>query len=92
MIEDIQLLPESWEARVYDQVVQFTPNQFRLLELLLKSRGQVVTRALIEEYLWPEKGSQSNNTEVLVYNLRRKLKRAGWQGIQSIIHNGYRIL
>ena len=91
-MNDIQLLPTSWEVKINDQTVRLTPNEFRLLELLVKTRGQVVTRTLITDWLWPEKGDTSNSIEVLVYNVRRKLKRAGWTGIQTIPLNGYRIL
>ncbi len=51
-----------------------TGNEFKLLSLLMRRPGQMIGKARIEEELHGWDGeAESNNVEVTVYNLRRKL-------------------
>ena len=57
-----------------ETLLQLTPREFSLLELLAVHRGQVVTRTQIYEKLFDEnEDSLSNLVDVHVSNLRRKL-------------------
>ncbi len=56
------------------QRLDLTPKEFSLLELLLRHRGQVVTRTSIVESIWDMNfDSFSNVVEVLVNRLRKKV-------------------
>lgn len=51
-----------------------TANEFKLLSLLMMRPGQMISKARIEEALHGWEGdAESNNAEVTIYNLRRKL-------------------
>ena len=57
-----------------ETLLQLTPREFSLLELLALHRGKVVTRTQIYEKLFDESDdSLSNLVDVHVSNLRRKL-------------------
>ena len=51
-----------------------TSNEFKLLTLLMRRPGQMISKARIEEELHGWDGeAESNNVEVTIYNLRKKL-------------------
>lgn len=69
-------------ARVDDTVLTLTPKEYALLELLVRRKGHVMSRAVIFEQLY-ESDSASSDTviEVLMSTLRAKLARAGLQDL-----------
>lgn len=61
-----------------DQKVDLTKNEFRILQLLLESRGKVVSRDEIIQRLWENEDFIDDNTlTVNVTRLRKKLEDAG---------------
>jgi DNA-binding response OmpR family regulator len=55
-------------------VVQLTPTEFKLLELLMRNVGRVVTRQMLIERLWGgEHDVESNTLDAFVKSLRQKL-------------------
>jgi len=55
-------------------VVQLTPTEFKLLELLMRNVGRVVTRQMLIERLWgSEHDVESNTLDAFVKSLRQKL-------------------
>ena len=65
-------------ARVDATLLTLTPKEYALLELLVRRRGHVMSRAVIFEQLY-ESDSEASDTviEVLMSTLRAKLARAG---------------
>jgi len=65
-------------ARVDDTVLTLTPKEYALLDLLVRRKGHVMSRAVIFEQLY-ESDSMASDTviEVLMSTLRAKLCRAG---------------
>ena len=62
-------------ARASDGEVRLTPTEWQLLEVLVRSRGRLVThRQLLQEVWGPEYGTESNYLRVYVAQLRRKLE------------------
>ena len=58
------------------QPVALTSREFRVLEFLLRHRGEVVTRTQLAEHCWDENfDSFSNVIDVTVYHLREKVDR-----------------
>ena len=51
-----------------EQDVELTPTEFRLLELLMRHTGQVVTRPMMCEQVWPAEGEGTRNA-VNVYSI-----------------------
>ncbi|HXE65769.1 MAG TPA: response regulator transcription factor [Rhodanobacteraceae bacterium] len=63
-------------------MLQLTPREFALLELLLRHRGRVFTRAAILERIAGSGSEASDRSiEVVVFSLRRKLVDAGCEGL-----------
>ena len=65
-------------ARVGDTVLALTPKEYALLELLVRRKGHVLSRAAIFEQLYESDSAASDTViEVLMSTLRAKLARAG---------------
>ena len=68
------------------------PKEAALLELLMRHRGQVLTRAQIMARLWGYEGDILENTlETYVSKLRQRLEREGCPAIQTVRGIGYRL-
>jgi two-component system, OmpR family, response regulator len=56
------------------ELVQLTPREYALVELMVMHRGKLVTRTMIYEHLFDEEDdSLSNLVDVHVANVRKKL-------------------
>lgn len=76
-------------ARLEGQTVSLPAKEFRVLKLLMERAGRFVTKRDIEYALYSaEAGVESNTTEVIIYNLRKKL---GAELITSMRGVGYMI-
>jgi two-component system copper resistance phosphate regulon response regulator CusR len=65
-------------ARIDDTVVTLTPKEYALLELLVRRKGHVMSRAAIFQQLYESDSTASDTViEVLMSTLRAKLSRAG---------------
>lgn len=65
-------------ARVDDAVLTLTPKEYALLELLVRRKGHVMSRAVIFQQLYESDSTASDTViEVLMSTLRAKLARAG---------------
>ena len=65
-------------ARVDGTVLTLTPKEYALLELLVRRKGHVLSRAAIFEQLYESDSTASDTViEVLMSTLRAKLARAG---------------
>ena len=61
-----------------DEKIQLSKNEFRILTILLKSKGKVVSREKLMEALWETDSFVDENTlSVNVGRLRKKLDAAG---------------
>jgi two-component system copper resistance phosphate regulon response regulator CusR len=65
-------------ARVDEEVLPLTPKEYALLELLIRRRGHVMSRAQIFEQLYASDSDVGDSViEVLMSTLRTKLARTG---------------
>ena len=56
--------------------INLTPKEFSVLELLLRSKGEVVTRTMIIEHVWDYNfDGMSNIVDVFVASLRKKVDK-----------------
>ncbi|MGH8234884.1 MAG: response regulator transcription factor [Rhodanobacteraceae bacterium] len=63
-------------------ILNLTPREFALLELLLRHRGHVFARtAILERIAGSASEASDRSIEVLVFGLRRKLDDAGCEGL-----------
>ncbi|MCA9322901.1 MAG: response regulator transcription factor [Planctomycetes bacterium] len=75
-LADLELDPSARSVSRQGRTIALGNLEFRLLELLLRRQGEVLSKARIAAALWDdEMGPESNVLEVLVSNLRRKIDR-----------------
>ena len=74
------------------KTVDLTAFEYRLLEFLMRRKGEVVTKSELADYLYPHDDDRDSNViEVLIGRLRRKLDPAGrFQPIETLRGRGYR--
>jgi two-component system OmpR family response regulator/two-component system copper resistance phosphate regulon response regulator CusR len=74
-----------------EQIINLTPTEFSLLEMLMRHGGQVVTRKMLCEHIWDaDWEGETNLIEVHVNRLRKKLDRDGETPIiQTVRGRGY---
>lgn len=71
---DVELDLLKREARRGDKIILLQATEFRLLEYLLRNKGQVVTRTMLLEYVWDYHfDPQTNVIDVHVSRLRQKI-------------------
>ena len=73
--------------------IELTPNECKILSVLIRNHDKVVTRARLMKSLWEDESFVDDNTlTVNVNRLRRKLETIGLEGyIKTIKGEGYRL-
>src|SRR3546814_16797642 len=81
------------EARCGDHPVLLQPREFRLLEQLVRNKGDTVTRQMLLEKVWGfHFDPQTNIVETHMSRLRRKLADSGERAVIPKVRGvGYRI-
>jgi two-component system, OmpR family, response regulator MprA len=75
---DLELDPQTREARRGDDRIELTRTEFNLLELFMLNPRQVLTRSIIFERVWGyDFGFASNSLDVYIGYLRRKTEVGG---------------
>lgn len=77
-IGDVTIDFTSHTARHGAQVVDLSPKEFALLEVLVRNRGHVLSRDQLLERVWGyDADPQGNTVDLYIHYLRRKLDRDG---------------
>lgn len=71
---DVRLDLTSCRAEIKDRNVTLTPNEFRLLAILMRSPGEVFTREELRRRVWPDDQHSLHLVEVHIANLRSKIE------------------
>lgn len=92
-IEDLELNPLKHSVTRKGTPIKLTPKEFAILELLLRHKGEVVTRTMITEHVWDYNfDGMSNVVDVFVASLRKKVDAKGKKKIIETVHGvGFRI-
>lgn len=92
-IEQLQLNVDSRVFLYNNEVVEFTKNEFLLLEYLFINKGRVLTREQICIYIWGYDYDVSNNSlEALVKLVRKKIDDSQSKSrIQNVRGIGYKL-
>jgi DNA-binding response OmpR family regulator len=90
---DVTLDQQVRRVDVRGEVVDLSPKEFALLEMLLRNAGRVLTRDQILERVWGyDAEPEGNVVDLYVHYLRRKLASAGAKGvIETVRGAGYTI-
>ena len=88
---DIELDLLTRKVKRGSEEITLQATEFRLLEYLLRHKGQVVTRTMLLEYVWDYHfDPQTNVIDVHISRLRQKIgKEAGNQIIKTMRGAGY---
>ncbi len=90
-IADLLIDPQKFEVRVRGQIVDLTPTEFRILEILAENKGKVFNRERLLEKLWgDEKVVVDRTIDVHIKRLRKKLGETG-KLIKTIRGIGYKV-
>ncbi len=92
---DLQVDYTAGCARLGDQELKLTPMEYKLLTLMCKNAGKVLTHTFITQHIWGSSlESDVASLRVFMATLRKKLGRRsdGTQYIQTHIGVGYRMV
>lgn len=92
-IEDLEVDPLKHLVKRAEKKIKLTPKEFAVLELLLRHRGEVVSRTMIVEHVWDYNfDGMSNVVDVFVATLRKKIDSGATLKLIQTVHGvGYRI-
>lgn len=90
-IGDLVIDPMRFEVRVKGRMLDLTPTEFRILEILTGNKGNVFNRERLLEKLWgDEKIVVDRTIDVHIKRLREKLGKTG-KLIKTIRGIGYKV-
>lgn len=78
-------------ATLFKQEIMFTPLEYRLLKVLTKNSGMVLTRQVLLEKLWDadENYVDEHALTVTISRIRGKIEKNGFQYIKTVYGMGY---
>jgi len=90
-VGDVVVDPDAAVARRDGEVLDLTATEFRLLRLLVESRGRTLSKAQILTEVWGYDDYDPNLVEVHLSALRRKMEARGPRMIHTVRGLGYRL-
>ncbi len=92
-MEDLEVDPLKHVVKRGEKAINLTPKEFAILELLLRHKGEVVSRTMIIEHVWDYNfDGMSNVVDVFVVALRKKIDSGAKKKLIQTVHGvGYRI-
>ncbi len=89
-IGDLRLDPASRTVTRAGEIINLTPREYKLLELLMRNRGRAVSRDAIFQSVWGfDHDVSENNLEVFMRQLRLKVDTREPKLIQTVRGFGY---
>ena len=92
-VADLRLDPVGQEVRRGDALLDLTPKEYQILQVLMRQAGQVVSRSRLAEQVWQaDLLAIDNLIDVHIGNLRRKVDPPGAVTlIQTVRGRGFRL-
>lgn len=88
----ITLDAKSHQVTFNGEVVDLSPTEFRLLQVLLESKGRVLSKPHLLDEVWGITfESESTVVDTYISYLRKKLHRDGFEGIRTIRGVGFQL-
>lgn len=88
----ITLDEESHKVTFNDEVVDLSPTEFRLLHVLLESKGRVLSKSYLLEEVWGINfETETTVVDTYISYLRKKLHRDGFEGIKTVRGVGFQL-
>ena len=84
-------LDESSHTVSFDgEIIELSPTEFRLLQVLMENKGRVLSKSLLLDEVWGITfESESTVSDTYISYLRKKLHRDGFEGIKTIRGVGF---
>ncbi len=92
-IDSLEVDPLKHVVKRDGKTINLTPKEFAVLELLLRHKGEVVSRTMIIEHVWDYNfEGMSNVVDVFVVSLRKKIDSGAKVKLIQTIHGvGYKV-
>ncbi|MGI6487685.1 MAG: response regulator transcription factor [Syntrophomonadaceae bacterium] len=93
VFEELIIIPDKYEVFMGERKLDLTPKEFKLLKLLVGSRGKVFTREALLEKVWGyEFAGDTRTVDVHIRHLRQKLgeKQGGPRYVETVRGVGYK--
>ena len=88
----ITLDEESHKVTFNSELVDLSPTEFRLLHVLLESRGRVLSKSFLLEEVWGINfETETTVVDTYISYLRKKLHRDGFEGIRTVRGVGFQL-
>jgi two-component system OmpR family response regulator len=88
----INLDSDSHQVTFNGEQVELSPTEFRLLHVLLESKGRVLSKSYLLDEVWGITfESESTVVDTYISYLRKKLHRDGFEGIRTIRGVGFQL-
>lgn len=76
--DGLQIDPKTYEVTYKNQILNLTPKEYAILEVLIMNPHQVLSRSVILEHIWSYDNPPSEYTvKTHLNSLRKKLKQVG---------------
>lgn len=88
----ITLDEESHKVTFNDEVIDLSPTEFRLLHVLLESKGRVLSKSFLLEEVWGINfETETTVVDTYISYLRKKLHKDGFEGIKTVRGVGFQL-
>jgi two-component system OmpR family response regulator len=88
----IELDEGSHKVTFNGEVVDLSPTEFRLLSVLLESRGRVLSKSFLLNEVWGINfETETTVVDTYISYLRKKLHRDGFEGIRTVRGVGFQL-
>jgi two-component system OmpR family response regulator len=88
----ITLDEESHKVTFNDETVDLSPTEFRLLHVLLESKGRVLSKSFLLDEVWGINfETETTVVDTYISYLRKKLHRDGFEGIRTVRGVGFQL-
>lgn len=89
----ITLDEESHKVTFEGESVDLSPTEFRLLHVLLESKGRVLSKSFLLDEVWGINfETETTVVDTYISYLRKKLHRDGFEGIRTVRGVGFQLL
>ena len=89
----ISLDEDSHSATFNSEAVDLSPTEFRLLHVLLESKGRVLSKNFLLSEVWGINfETETTVVDTYISYLRKKLHRDGFEGIRTVRGVGFQLL
>jgi two-component system OmpR family response regulator len=88
----IALDEASHQVTFNGEAVDLSPTEFRLLHVLLESKGRVLTKSVLLDEVWGINfETETTVVDTYISYLRKKLHRDGFEGIRTVRGVGFQL-